>query len=116
MSYLLIYSASDHKLVHICLTLYHGFELIYLACNCFYSFRFCVLQYDIPASATALQSVMDASLDSLHQRWEVGWSLASFTNGSASFRDALQKQVLSLLSFSYEPKQTSLEERNEPNS
>ncbi|XP_022142191.1 glyoxysomal processing protease, glyoxysomal isoform X2 [Momordica charantia] len=49
--------------------------------------------YDIPTSATALQSVMDASLDSIHQRWEVGWSLASYTNGPPSFRDALQRQI-----------------------
>ncbi|KAE8647693.1 glyoxysomal processing protease, glyoxysomal isoform X3 [Cucumis sativus] len=49
--------------------------------------------YDIPTSATALQSVMDASIDSLHQRWEVGWSLASYTNGSPSFRDSLRGQI-----------------------
>lgn len=75
-----------------------------------------ILQYDIPTSTTALQSVMDASLDSLHQRWEVGWSLASYTNGSPSFRDSLRGQVLYLLSLIYELKQYSLEERNEPNS
>uniref|UniRef100_A0A9I9CR23 Glyoxysomal processing protease, glyoxysomal n=1 Tax=Cucumis melo TaxID=3656 RepID=A0A9I9CR23_CUCME len=52
-----------------------------------------MVEYDIPTSATALQSVMDASLDSLHQRWEVGWSLASYTNGSPSFRDSLRGQI-----------------------
>ncbi|XP_038881508.1 glyoxysomal processing protease, glyoxysomal isoform X1 [Benincasa hispida] len=49
--------------------------------------------YDIPTSAAALQSVMDASLDSLHQRWEVGWSLASYTNGSPFFRDSRRGQI-----------------------
>ncbi|XP_022925830.1 glyoxysomal processing protease, glyoxysomal isoform X1 [Cucurbita moschata] len=49
--------------------------------------------YDIPTAASALKPVMDASLDSLHQRWEVGWSLASYKNGSPSFRDSLRGQI-----------------------
>lgn len=79
--------------------LYRGYEFISGMQLFLYQARYRVLQYDIPTSATALQSVMDASLDSLHQRWEVGWSLASYTNGSPSFRDSLQRQVLNRLSF-----------------
>ncbi|KAG7962339.1 hypothetical protein I3843_09G062200 [Carya illinoinensis] len=45
---------------------------------------------DIPASALALQSITEASLGSLDNGWEVGWSLASQNSGPQPFMDATQ--------------------------
>ncbi|XP_050371282.1 glyoxysomal processing protease, glyoxysomal isoform X2 [Argentina anserina] len=47
---------------------------------------------DIPASAVALQSLIDASISSPEHGWEVGWSLASHSN-SQPVTDAIQTQV-----------------------
>ncbi|KAL6198397.1 hypothetical protein ACLB2K_028186 [Fragaria x ananassa] len=47
---------------------------------------------DIPASAVALQSLIDASISSPEHGWEVGWSLASHNNPQP-VTDVIQTQV-----------------------
>lgn len=72
--------------------------------NDFWPYRFnrFILQIDAPASALALQSLIEASLGSLEQHsWEVGWSLASQTNGPHSSKEVIQSQVCFQLKFSY---------------
>lgn len=52
-----------------------------------------VIQIDVPASARALQSLVEASFGSVEHGWEVGWSLASLYNGSQSLKGVTQTQV-----------------------
>ncbi|KAF7840284.1 glyoxysomal processing protease, glyoxysomal [Senna tora] len=47
---------------------------------------------DIPASAHCLQSLVQASLGSPEPEWDVGWSLASYSNDSQPSKDLLQTQ------------------------
>ncbi|KAK3015884.1 hypothetical protein RJ639_005711 [Escallonia herrerae] len=48
---------------------------------------------DIPESAVAVQSLIDASSGSSEHGWEVGWSLASYSNSSQPLMGALRTQV-----------------------
>lgn len=48
---------------------------------------------DIPESSVALQTLIEASSGSSEHGWEVGWSLALYTNGPQSFVDATQTEV-----------------------
>ncbi|KAL5575381.1 hypothetical protein UlMin_017080 [Ulmus minor] len=48
---------------------------------------------DVPASALALQSLTEASVGSSEHGWEVGWSLASNSNGPQSFNGIISTQV-----------------------
>ena len=61
----------------------------------------CVIQIDVPASACALQSLIEASLGSLEHGWEVGWSLASLNGSHQSLKDVTQTQVGLVPSFSF---------------
>ncbi|XP_020234599.1 glyoxysomal processing protease, glyoxysomal [Cajanus cajan] len=47
---------------------------------------------DIPASSNCLQSLIEASLGLPEHEWEVGWSLASYSNGSQPSKDFFQSQ------------------------
>ncbi|KAI9077002.1 hypothetical protein K1719_041078 [Acacia pycnantha] len=47
---------------------------------------------DIPASAHCLQSLVESSFSPPELGWEVGWSLASYTNDSQHSKDILQTQ------------------------
>ncbi|CAK9181839.1 unnamed protein product [Ilex paraguariensis] len=47
---------------------------------------------DIPVSSIAVQSLIEASSGSLEHGWEVGWSLASYSNGPQAVIDAIQTQ------------------------
>lgn len=51
------------------------------------------MQIDVPASARAVQSLIETSLGSTEHGWEVGWSLASLYNGSQSLKGVTQTQV-----------------------
>lgn len=51
------------------------------------------MQFDIPASALGVQSLIEASLGFSEHEWEIGWSLASSSNDSKPSRDFLQTQV-----------------------
>ncbi|PON61385.1 Peptidase S1C [Trema orientale] len=53
----------------------------------------CLKLIDVPASARALQSLVEASLGSLEHGWEVGWSLASLSDGRQSLKDVSQAQA-----------------------
>ncbi|EXC18086.1 Glyoxysomal processing protease [Morus notabilis] len=53
----------------------------------------CLKLIDVPASARALQSLVEASFGSVEHGWEVGWSLASLYNGSQSLKGVTQTQV-----------------------
>ncbi|KAH7857372.1 hypothetical protein Vadar_011929 [Vaccinium darrowii] len=48
---------------------------------------------DVPVSSTAVQSLIQATSGSMEHGWEVGWSLASSTDGPQPFTDAIQTQV-----------------------
>ena len=62
-----------------------------------------MIQIDVPASARALQSLVEASLGSLEHGWEVGWSLASLSDGRQSLKDVSQAQVSLASGFSSPP-------------
>ncbi|KAG2396047.1 Glyoxysomal processing protease [Vigna angularis] len=47
---------------------------------------------DIPTSSDCVQSLIEASLGLPEFEWEVGWSLASYTNDSQRSRDVFQTQ------------------------
>ncbi|XP_031278959.1 glyoxysomal processing protease, glyoxysomal [Pistacia vera] len=47
----------------------------------------------IPVSALALQSLIEASSGSPEHGWEIGWSLASYDNGSQPLMDVIRTQV-----------------------
>lgn len=57
------------------------------------------MQVDIPVSAHSLQSLVEASLTSPELGWEVGWSLASYSNDSQPYKDFLQTQVILVVFF-----------------
>lgn len=61
------------------------------------------MQVDVPASSLALQSLIEPSLGSLEHGWEVGWSLASYSNGPQSSIDGIHSKVSlgSRFSFSF---------------
>lgn len=61
-----------------------GFETKDMMCN---------IQIDVPVSSTAVQSLIQATSGSMEHGWEVGWSLASSTDGPQPFMDAIQTQV-----------------------
>ncbi|KAL6992534.1 hypothetical protein U1Q18_010644, partial [Sarracenia purpurea var. burkii] len=48
---------------------------------------------DVPVSSSAVQSLIQASSGSLKHGWEVGWSLASYSDGPQSLNGAVQTQV-----------------------
>ncbi|KAJ9566448.1 hypothetical protein OSB04_002414 [Centaurea solstitialis] len=48
---------------------------------------------DIPASSIALQSLIGASSGSLEHGWEVGWSLASYSDGQQPYFNATHKEA-----------------------
>ncbi|KAI7755324.1 hypothetical protein M8C21_030170, partial [Ambrosia artemisiifolia] len=48
---------------------------------------------DIPASSSALQSLIGASSGSLDHGWEVGWTLASYINGHQPYFESTQKEA-----------------------
>ncbi|KAM5588178.1 hypothetical protein ABKV19_006558 [Rosa sericea] len=58
---------------------------------CWFAARLLTL-IDVPASAIALQSLIDASINSPEHGWEVGWSLASHNNPQPVM-DVIQTQV-----------------------
>lgn len=51
------------------------------------------MQIDVPASSLAIQSLIEGSLGSIEHGWEVGWSLASYSNGPQSSVDVVQSKV-----------------------
>ncbi|XP_052202862.1 glyoxysomal processing protease, glyoxysomal isoform X2 [Diospyros lotus] len=48
---------------------------------------------DVPASSMAVQSLIQASSGSLENCWEVGWSLASYSDGPQTLKNAVQAGV-----------------------
>lgn len=74
-----------------------------------YLLHFIVLDYikqiDIPMTARALQSVVEASLGSLEHGWEVGWSLASLNRVPQSLVTQAQVSIVSFTPFFPERKQ-----------
>lgn len=57
----------------------------------------CDVQIDVPVSSTAVQSLIQGTFGSMEHGWEVGWSLASSTDGPQPLTDAIQTQVNSFL-------------------
>ncbi|XP_030480157.1 glyoxysomal processing protease, glyoxysomal isoform X2 [Cannabis sativa] len=53
----------------------------------------CLKIIDVPASASALQSLFEASVGSLEHGWEVGWSLASLNESRQSLKYVSQTHV-----------------------
>ena len=53
------------------------------------------IQVDVPASSMAVQSLIQASSGSLENCWEVGWSLASYSDGPQTLKNAVQAGVFS---------------------
>ena len=62
-----------------------------------------IMQIDVPTSASALQSLIEASIGSLEHGWEVGWSLASLNSGPQSLKGVTQMQVSLIPGFSGVP-------------
>lgn len=56
------------------------------------SFDLC-LKVEIPVASVAVQSLIEASTGASDHGWDVGWSLASFSNGPQPFVNTLQQQV-----------------------
>ncbi|XP_044462131.1 glyoxysomal processing protease, glyoxysomal-like isoform X2 [Mangifera indica] len=52
-----------------------------------------IMLVDIPVSSLALQSLIEASSGSPGHGWNIGWSLASYDNGSQPLMDAIRTQV-----------------------
>lgn len=57
---------------------------------------------DVPASSSAIQSLIEASSGSLEHGWEIGWSLAAHTDSSQKFKDSMQAQEKSNVTSSTE--------------
>lgn len=62
------------------------------------------MQVDVPASSSAIQSLVEASSGSLEHGWEIGWSLAA--HSAEKFKDSMHAQVgliimLCLVVFTY---------------
>ncbi|KAE9452563.1 hypothetical protein C3L33_15536, partial [Rhododendron williamsianum] len=52
-----------------------------------------MVEIDVPVSSTAVQSLIQGTSGSMEHGWEVGWSLASSTDGPQPLTDAIQTQV-----------------------
>lgn len=48
---------------------------------------------DVPASSSAIKSLIEASSGAIEHCWEIGWSLAAHTDRSQKFKGSMLVQV-----------------------